>query len=242
MIKVIVNGAKGKMGQETVKAVNSHPELELVCQSDKEDDFSDCLSSSKANVAVDFTTADSSYENVVKIIEAGVHPVIGTTGFTEQQVSELQVMANAKNLGGVIAPNFAIGAVLMMKFAADAAKYMPSAEIVEIHHDRKADYPSGTAVRTGELMTSEKEMSSPLVNERATLEHARGASLKGLRIHSLRLPGVVARQQVILGGLGQTLTIEHNSISRESFMPGVCLACQKVVTADQLYFGLEHLL
>ena len=242
-IRVLVNGAKGRMGQEVVKAVTAAADLELVDQTDLEDDLIARIKASQAQAVVDFTTAAVAFENTRKILEAGVHPVVGTSGLLAEQVAELQQLAEDKGIGGLIAPNFAIGAVLLMKYAQDAAKYLPDVEVIELHHNRKADAPSGTAVMTAQLIAeARQEIPKALVQEKELFEGARGSEVHGVRVHSLRLPGLVAHQEVIFGGTGETLTIRHDSIHRESFMPGVCLACRKVIGTQQLFYGLEHLL
>ena len=242
-IRVLVNGAKGRMGQEVVKAVTAAADLELVDQTDLGDDLIARIKASQAQAVVDFTTAAVAFENTRKILEAGVHPVVGTSGLLAEQVAELQQLAEDKGIGGLIAPNFAIGAVLLMKYAQDAAKYLPDVEVIELHHNRKADAPSGTAVKTAQLIAeARKEIPKALVEEKELFEGARGSKVHGVRVHSLRLPGLVAHQEVIFGGTGETLTIRHDSIHRESFMPGVCLACRKVIGTQQLFYGLEHLL
>ena len=242
-ILVLVNGAKGRMGQEVVKAVTAAPDLELVDQTDLGDDLIARIKASQAQAVVDFTTAAVAFENTRKILEAGVHPVVGTSGLLAEQVAELQQLAEDKGIGGLIAPNFAIGAVLLMKYAQDAAKYLPDVEVIELHHNRKADAPSGTAVKTAQLIAeARKEIPKALVEEKELFEGARGSEVHGVRVHSLRLPGLVAHQEVIFGGTGETLTIRHDSIHRESFMPGVCLACRKVIGTQQLFYGLEYLL
>jgi 4-hydroxy-tetrahydrodipicolinate reductase len=242
-IRVLVNGAKGRMGQEVVKAVTTAADLELVDQTDLGDDLIARIKASQAQAVVDFTTAAVAFENTRKILEAGVHPVVGTSGLLAEQVAELQQLAKDKDIGGLIAPNFAIGAVLLMKYAQDAAKYLPDVEVIELHHNRKADAPSGTAVKTAQLIAeARQEIPKALVEEKELFEGARGSEVHGVRVHSLRLPGLVAHQEVIFGGTGETLTIRHDSIHRESFMPGVCLACRKVIGTQQLFYGLEHLL
>ena len=242
-IRVLVNGAKGRMGQEVVKAVKAAADLELVDQTDLGDDLIARIKASQAQAVVDFTTAAVAFKNTCKILEAGVHPVVGTSGLLTEQVAELQQLAKDKDIGGLIAPNFAIGAVLLMKYAQDAAKYLPDVEVIELHHNRKADAPSGTAVKTAQLIAeARQEIPKALVEETELFEGARGSEVHGVRVHSLRLPGLVAHQEVIFGGTGETLTIRHDSIHRESFMPGVCLACRKVIGTQQLFYGLEHLL
>ncbi|MDD5594281.1 MAG: 4-hydroxy-tetrahydrodipicolinate reductase, partial [Candidatus Margulisbacteria bacterium] len=195
-IKVIVNGAKGKMGQETVKAIQKESDLTLVGQTDIGDDLAQTIRDSGAEVVVDFTNPQSVMGNIRIILENGAHGVIGTTGTTEKEMRDVKALTDKHKVNCLIAPNFAIGAVLMMQFAQEAIKYMPNAEIIEFHHETKVDKPSGTALRTAHLLGKE------------------------VPIHSVRLPGLVAHQEVIFGGLGQTLTIRHDSISRESFMPG----------------------
>ena len=242
-ILVLVNGAKGRMGRETVAAIEGDAELELAGAIDLGDDLAAALAAGGAQVAVDFTVAGAGYENCRRIIAAGVRPVVGTSGFSPDQVSDLQSRCAEKGLGGLIAPNFAIGAVLMMRFAAEAARHMPHVEIIELHHDGKIDAPSGTAVKTAEMIQAARPQAPPpKVTETESAPGARGARSYPVPIHSVRLPGLVAHQEVILGGLGQTLTLRHDSISRDSFMPGVLLAVKRVVELDRLVYGLENLL
>lgn len=221
-IRVAVAGAAGRMGQATCEAVEGAGDMELIARADPALGISlQQALESRPDVLVDFTRPDTALPNALACLEVGVHVVIGTTGFDLDTLREacLRVKANA-----FVAPNFAIGAVLMMRFAAEAAKHMDAAEIVELHHDAKLDAPSGTAVRTAELMAQASGGAPP-------------------PIHSVRLPGLVAHQEVILGALGQTLTIRHDSIDRRSFMPGVLLAVRKVGELSQSpVIGLEHLL
>ncbi len=230
------------MGQEAVKAISAESGLELVAQADLGDDLPAVLRDSGAQVAVDFTTAAVAFDNARTLIECGVRPVIGTSGLLPEQVSELQELCRQQSIGGVIAPNFAIGAVLMMKYAADAAKYLPHVEVIELHHDRKADAPSGTAVKTANLLAEARTQAPIPLDETELIPGARGGKTQGIPVHSIRLPGLVAHQEVIFGGKSETLTIRHDSIHRESFMPGVCLACKKAVELDELVYGLEHVL
>jgi 4-hydroxy-tetrahydrodipicolinate reductase len=242
-IRVLVNGAKGRMGQECVRAVSGDAELELVGGTDLGDDLTATIQQTQAQVVVDFTTAGAGAPNADTILRAGARPVMGTSGFTPEQVNALDRVCREVKLGGVIAPNFAIGAVLMMKFAAEAARHLPHVEIIELHHDQKADAPSGTAVKTAELIAGARpKPPPPKVQEKELAPGARGAGSYPVRIHSVRLPGLVAHQEVLFGGLGQTLSIRHDSIHREGFMPGVVLAVKKVMTLDRLVYGLEHLL
>jgi 4-hydroxy-tetrahydrodipicolinate reductase len=242
MIKVAVIGARGRMGSEVVKAVNEAKDLELVAQLDLGDSL-DALLTSGATVAVDFTTPDSVMANLEFLISHNINAVVGTTGFDDARIAKIEsLLANSKS-GVLIAPNFAIGAVLMMEFATKAAKYFESAEIIELHHPNKVDAPSGTATRTAELMSAaRKEAGLPAMPDATTtsLAGARGATVGDIPVHSVRLRGLVAHQEVLLGGIGETLSIRHDSIDRVGFMPGVLLGVRKVVTHPGLTFGLEN--
>ena len=188
-------------------------------------------------VVVDFSVPESRMKVFSTAISAGARPVVGTACWTDTDITTCRTLCQRHRLGAIIAPNFSIGAVHMMKFAAEAAKHMPSVEIIELHHDRKLDAPSGTAVKTASLIAAargERPMGEP--------HPARGQEFHGVPIHSVRLPGLLAHQQVIFGGLGQTLTLAHDSLSRESFMPGVVLACRRVLELSELVYGLENLL
>ncbi len=242
-IRVLVSGAKGRMGTEVVRAVEEADGLDLAGAIDLGDDLSAAIASTRARVVVDFTQPDSAMANARAIITAGVHPVIGTTGFTQEDIATLERMSAERRLGGLIAPNFAIGAVLLMKFAAEAAKYFPSVEVIELHHDKKLDAPSGTALKTIELIRAATDVEAPRnPDERETIDGARGGRYLGVPVHSVRLPGYVAHEEVLFGGTGQSLSIRHDSLHRESFMPGVVLAVRKVVGLDRLYYGLEQIL
>ncbi|CAN5383957.1 4-hydroxy-tetrahydrodipicolinate reductase [soil metagenome] len=242
MITILLNGAHGRMGQETHKALLLEPELQLVGELGRADDLATAIKNSKAQVVIDFTNPSQVFANTVTIIEAGLHPVIGTTGLTPLQIVELQELCATKKLGGIIAPNFSIGAVLMMRFAAEAAKYFSAAEIIEFHHQDKEDSPSGTAIKTADMIASARQQTPQLKQSREVITGARGALHRSVPIHAVRLAGIVANQQVIFGGKGETLTIQHNTINREAFMPGVILACKKVVQLDKLVYGLEYML
>lgn len=242
MVKVIVNGARGRMGSEAVKAINNDSALELVAECDFGDDLGALIKSSGAQVVVDLTAASAGFSNTQTILNAGACPVIGTSGFRVEQVQELQALATEKQLGGLIAPNFSIGAVLMMKFSAEAAKYLPDAEVIEAHSPQKEESPSGTGIRTAELISAARTKTPVECSDKELIEGARGAELNGVKLHSIRLPGVVAQQTVFFGGLSETLKIEHNSQHRESFMPGICLACKEVVKRKELVYGLEYLM
>ena len=205
-------------------------------------DLQSSIRESGAEVVVDFTAPGAVFGNTEAIIGMGVRPVIGTSGLLPEEVEELKVLATGKKIGGIIAPNFAVGAVLMMKFAAEAAKHLPDVEIIELHHEKKADAPSGTAIKTAAMISVSRGKPSEISRGKEILPGARGARAEEVPIHSVRLPGLVAHQEVLFGGSSQTLSIRHDSIHRESFMPGVCLACRKVMDLDQLVYGLEYLL
>jgi len=242
-IKVLVNGAFGRMGQMTIKAIANHSGLEIVGQTGRDYDLKQAIKDSSAEVVVDFTHPNAVFKNACTIIESGARPVIGTSGLTQEEVQQLQHQCHAAKLGGIIAPNFSLGAVLMMKYAKEIAKWMPHVEIIEMHHDKKADSPSGTAMRSAEMLA---EMMTP--NTSATtitsenVPGARGAQYHGIPIHAIRLPGFLAHQQIIFGNQGETLTLRHDSLDRQCFMPGVCLACEKVMSLDQLVYGLDEIL
>jgi 4-hydroxy-tetrahydrodipicolinate reductase len=242
-IQVLVNGATGRMGQLVVKAIANESALKLVGQLSHHDDLSKEIEKTKAQVVVDFTQAEVVLKNAQTIINAGVHPVIGTSGLLTEQIQQLQTQSAQLKLGGIIAPNFSIGAVLMMKCAQEAAKYFSQVEIIEMHHDGKLDSPSGTAMRSAELIAYARSTTPKQpTNTRETVPGARGASYQHIPVHSIRLPGLVAHQQILFGGLGETLTFKHDSIDRQCFMPGVILACLKVVELKELIYGLESLL
>ena len=252
-IKVIVAGFKGRMGSTAVDMIKNDSELELAALLDpfaaeKEIDgvpvFTDKsdLVGLDAEVWVDFTIPKVAYENTHFALENGFRPVVGTTGFTQEQIADLMTLSADKKLGGLIAPNFAIGAVLM-EFAAKPSKYFPDLEIIELHHDKKKDAPSGTAVKTAELIREARAYKKQgAADEEETLVGARGAEFDGFRIHSVRLPGLVAHQEVIFGAQGEGLTLRHDSYDRISFMSGVNLGIKEVVQREQLVYGLEHLL
>lgn len=243
MIKVGVLGAKGRMGSEVVKAVTDASDLELVAALDQGDSL-DALVSAGAQVVVDFTTPDSVMANLEFLITHGIHSVVGTTGFDDARIAKIKSLLAANPQSAVlIAPNFAIGAVLMMEFATKAAKYFESAEIIELHHPNKVDAPSGTAARTAELMAKARKEAGLGAMPDATstsLDGARGALVGDVPVHSVRLRGLVAHQEVIFGGLGETLTIRHDSIDRAGFMPGVLLGVRSVINHPGLTFGLEN--
>ncbi|OGO91531.1 MAG: 4-hydroxy-tetrahydrodipicolinate reductase [Coxiella sp. RIFCSPHIGHO2_12_FULL_42_15] len=237
-IKVLVNGAFGKMGRVTQEAIRQQNDLLLVGALGREDNLSQTIKETRADIVVDFTLPQTVFSNAQVIIQSGARPVIGTTGLTPQQIDELKKQCQQKKIGGIIAPNFSLGAILMMRYAQDAAKYFNHAEIIEMHHDKKVDAPSGTALKTAEMMAKENK---PFLAPHTDLS-ARGENHKNIQIHSVRLPGLFAHQMVILGGIGETLTIRHDSNDRNAMMPGVCLACRKAMTLNDLIYGLENII
>jgi 4-hydroxy-tetrahydrodipicolinate reductase len=243
MINVGVLGSRGRMGAEVVKAVTEAKDLNLVAALDLGDSL-DELVSTKAQVVVDFTTPDSVMANLEFLIGKGIHVVVGTTGFDDTRIAKVtSLLAANPKVGVLIAPNFAIGAVLMMEFAEKAAKYFESAEIIELHHPNKVDAPSGTAARTADLMSKARKNAGLAAMPDATtssLDGSRGAKVGDVPVHSIRLRGLIAHQEVLLGGPGETLTIRHDSLDRAGFMPGVLLGVRKVVEKQGLTFGLEH--
>ena len=245
MIRVGVLGARGKMGSTVVDAVANAADMEVVAALDIGDSL-DALVANKAEVVVDFTTPDAVMQNLSFLINHGIHGVVGTTGFDEQRIDVLKKqLSKAPNVGLLIAPNFGLGAILMMEFAKKAAPLFESVEIVELHHPNKVDAPSGTAKRTAELISQARiaAKSGPMPDAtRESLDGARGANVGGVPIHSVRARGYVAHQEVIFGGVGETLTIRHDSLDRQSFMPGVLLGIRKVIGAPGLTVGLEHFL
>lgn len=259
MVRVLVTGAAGKMGREVVKAVTAEPDMTVVAAVDPASegktvddglggeievvgDLVQALAAAGPDVMVDFTHPTVVEGNLRIALEAGIDCVVGTTGLSEDTLATL-VESAPEGTTLFMAPNFAIGAVLMMRFAQQAARWMPNVEIIELHHDRKADAPSGTALRTAALIAEARGV-EPSIPGRETelVEGARGAFAAGIATHSVRLPGLVAHQEVIFGAQGQILTVRHDSIDRTSFMPGVVLACRRVGGLSGLVVGLEQLL
>jgi 4-hydroxy-tetrahydrodipicolinate reductase len=243
MIKVGVLGAAGRMGAEVVNAIEVSSDCTLVAALDFRDPL-DQLVTSGAQVVVDFTTPDSVMANLEFLISHNIHAVVGTTGFDDARMSKLKALSAAHpEVGVLIAPNFAIGAVLMMEFAAKAAQFFESAEIIELHHPNKIDAPSGTAARTASLMTDARKGANLAAMPDATstsLPGARGALVGDIPVHSVRLRGLIAHQEVLFGGSGETLSIRHDSLDRAGFMPGVLLGIRSVISRPGVTFGLEH--
>lgn len=248
MINVAVCGANGKMGQEVIKAVEADDNMTLVAKIDiKDGEFAtikDAKNSVKIDVLVDFTQPKSIYKNALYCLNNGVNIVIGTTGLSDEEIDELKNLAQKTGLGCLIAPNFSTGAVLMMKFAQMASKYFDNAEIIELHHNQKKDAPSGTAVKTALMMAGENtNFTTGNCQEVETIKGARGAnSYNNIHIHSVRMPGYIASQEVIFGASGQILTIRHDSMNRECYMDGVLRAVRYVNENHNFVYGLENIL
>ncbi len=267
MIKVLVSGAAGRMGREVVKAVVNDPETQLVGAVDRhlvgrdagelagveaqnvalQDDLATALKASGAEVAVDFSTPQAVKVNIRTMLDCGVSPVVGTTGLKQDDLDEIAGWAEQAKIPVFIAPNFAIGAVLMMRFAAECSKIFDSAEIIEYHHDKKLDAPSGTAFKTAQMMREARggafaHVGGDSEEEGSFAPHSRGGDAGGIAIHSVRLAGYLAHQEVIFGMAGQTLSIRHDTITRECYMPGVLRAVKAVRSLEGLTYGLEKIL
>ncbi len=250
MIKVAVCGACGKMGREVVKAVTEDDTLELVAKIDicggqgVFETIKKALDSTKIDVLVDFTQPKSIFENAKFCLSNEIRPVIGTTGLSDVQIEELKTLSQEKNVSCLIAPNFSTGAVLMMMFSAQAAKYFDNAEIIELHHNQKKDAPSGTAVKTAKMMAEAKEtFAKGNCEEVELIEGSRGGtSYSDIHIHSVRMPGYIASQEVIFGSSGQIFKIRHDSMDRACYMSGVVLAVKHVVKGSDFVYGLENIL
>lgn len=261
MINVVVNGALGRMGSEVVRTVLNEKDMNLVGLADRNGSGKSILNNEgvkleyypsieqvldkvQADVVVDFTRPEVVMENLKIVLKKKTIAVVGTTGFSESDLKEVDKLAKENDTGILIAPNFAMGAILMMKVACEAAKYFPNVEILELHHDKKIDAPSGTAKLTAEKIAQvrSKELANNRVDEIETLKGARGANYDGIHIHSVRLPGFVASQEIIFGSAGETLKIRNDSINRECYMPGVILGCKKMIGVKGLVYGLDKLL
>ncbi|MEU2656326.1 4-hydroxy-tetrahydrodipicolinate reductase [Streptomyces sp. NPDC007325] len=244
-LRVAVLGARGRIGSEAVKAVEAAEDMELVAALGRGDELG-TLAEKGAQVVVELTTPDSVMANLEYCVGHGIHAVVGTTGWTEDRLARLDGwLAASPETGVLIAPNFSIGAVLTMKFAQLAAPYFESVEVVELHHPNKVDAPSGTATRTAQLIAKARAEAGlgPQPDATATaLDGARGADVDGVPVHAVRLRGLLAHQEVLLGGEGETLTVRHDSLHHASFMPGVLLGARRVVSTPGLTFGLEHFL
>lgn len=256
MIRVLVNGAFGRMGSEVVRTVAAEPGLELAGGVDIHGegralpegkpvftDLAAALETVTPDVVVDFTRPDVVMESLRIVLGRGVRAVVGTTGFTPERLAEVKALAEDNHTAALIVPNFALGAVVMIKLAAEAAKYFSDVEIIEKHHDQKLDAPSGTALLTAQKIAAVREAHKQgHPEEKETLAGSRGGDYEGIRIHSLRLPGYVASQEVVFGSRGETLKIINDPVNRECYMPGVVLACKKISSREGLVYGLDKLL
>ena len=256
--KVLVAGFTGAMGQKAVNLVNSLDNFELVAgmspTATNDPQKYNLPAGAKiyqslaeipdlaADIWIDFTTPKAVYDNVKFALEHHISPVVGTTGMSDEQEAELIKISQKEKVGGLIAPNFGMSAVLLMKFAKEAAKYFPDAEIIEMHHADKKDAPSGTALATAKMIAKNRPEHETAPDEVETLENVRGGDYQGIQIHSVRLPGYIAHEQVLFGGPGEALTIRQDSFDRESFMGGVKVALEKVDQLDELVVGLENIL
>ncbi|PSL50525.1 dihydrodipicolinate reductase [Salsuginibacillus halophilus] len=262
-VRIILAGPRGKMGREAVDLISNTSHFTFVAALDHRyggsslkdiegmpsldvpvyGEADTCFSEVEADVLIDLTTPDVGRVHMDKALDHYIRPVIGTTGFSDEDIERIRAKAEEKALGAIIAPNFAVGAILMMKFSQMAAKYFQDVEIIEKHHDQKLDAPSGTAVKTAKLIDEVREKKAQgHPEEKEELAGARGADYEGMHIHSMRLPGLIAHQEVVFGGEGQTLTIQHDSMNRASFMPGVRLAVDAVMQLDTLVYGLENVM
>lgn len=251
LIKVAICGACGKMGQEVIKAVAVNDEMELTAKIDlicigegTYDSIEKAIEAAQIDVMVDFTQPDSVYENAKLCLNRGIRPVIGTTGLKDEQINELNLLSKEKGLGCLIAPNFTTGAVLMMMFAKQASKFFDNAEIIELHHNQKKDAPSGTAIKTAQLMAEANDsFAKGNCEEIEMIQGARGGkSYSDIQIHSVRMPGYIASQEVIFGAPGQILKIRHDSMDRTCYMKGVLMAIKHVAKNNEFVYGLEKIL
>lgn len=264
MLKVVINGAVGKMGLEAVKAVSADTELKLIGVLGRntsigedigklafgkeigltvENDIDALLKKLKPDIFLDITNSESGFKAITKALNFGINCVTGSTGFSQEELNKIKSLTEEKNLTTIIAPNFSIGAVLMMKFSQMAGKYFDDVEIIEMHHEKKKDAPSGTAIKTAEMIiTNKNEYNNKRPDNFEILEGSRGGKLENINIHSIRLPGFVATQEVIFGGLGQTFSIKHQTINREAYMPGLIFTLKKSSELKGYIYGLESII
>lgn len=261
--RIIVNGACGRMGNEVVKTVVNDTEDQLVGAFDQknikediiaelglkgyeiliQDNLEQLINDSNPDVIIDFTSPEIVMDNIEIGLKSNVHMIVGTTGITEADMKKIKNLSENNDANILVAPNFAIGAVLLMEFAREASEYLPDVEIIELHHDQKIDSPSGTSIKTAELINEKRiNQDKKSVDEIEKMKGARGANKDGVHIHSVRLPGLIAHQEVIFGGEGQSLKIRHDSYDRSSFMPGVRLALKKITDINNFVYGLEKII
>ncbi|MER2088967.1 MAG: 4-hydroxy-tetrahydrodipicolinate reductase [Sporosarcina sp.] len=263
-IKVVIAGARGRLGSAALHSILNAPNMEVVAVLDYKYEgqylhgtvvndeaggipiytsLENLVAATRPDVLLDLTDPDAVFKNVHDAITLGIRPVVGTSGLSKENISLLTELASKNRIGGIIAPNFSIGAVLMMKFSAIAARYLGDVEILEMHHDKKVDAPSGTAVKTAEMIKEVREAHKQgHPEEKEHQAGARGADFEGMKIHSIRLPGLLAHQEVMLGGEGELLSIRHDSFDRSSFMPGILMAIHNVMERKDLVYGLENII
>lgn len=244
MIRVCVSGRTGKMGQEVIRAVNLASDMELAATAGREDNLAEIVVSCGVDVVVDFTHPSTVFDNVINIVRAGKHAVVGTTGLSHSEIEQINSEARSQGVGVLIAPNFSLGAVLAMKCAADIARYFKQASILEYHHDEKADAPSGTAIHTAEYILAHAGAMNPpkIKSEERYASQSLGVDIGNIPVHAVRLPGFIASQEIVFGGQGETIHIRHDSMSRECFIPGVLLAVRKISSCRGVVIGLEDIL
>ncbi len=248
MLNIAVCGANGKMGQEVVKAVNNSEDMKLVAQIDifngQFKTIEEAKKATNIDVLIDFTQPDSIYQNALYCLNNNIKIVIGTTGLSDDQIAELRKISEEKKVSCLIAPNFSTGAILLMKFAQMASKYFNNAEIIELHHNQKKDAPSGTAVKTALMMSEANEdFTKGNCPEKETIDGSRGGvSYNNIHIHSIRMPGYIASQEVLFGANGQVMSLRHDSMNRECYMDGVLLATRYVANNNEFIYGLENII
>ena len=238
--RILVNGAAGKMGVIACEALENHPDFELVARCNRQDNLTFAINDTQAQAVIDLTEPASVLANTMAILEAKARPIIGTTGLTESQISDLSSQCDIQKIGCIIAPNFSIGALLLMHCAQQIARLMPECEIIESHHPQKKDAPSGTSLKTAALICEARQ--GVASSARAGNPLALGYTDAQVPIHSIRLPGILADETVIFGNTGETLSIAHQTLSRDAFKPGILLACGHIMTLNRLVYGLEGLL
>ena len=247
-IRIIINGINGKMGRVVKKGITAQSDLKLVAGTGRRDDLAKIIEKTHANVVIDFTTPQSAFHNAELIIQSGARPIIGTTGLTLKEITILNKQCRAKKLGGIVAPNFSIGAVLMMRYAKEAAYYFPDVEIIEMHHPKKIDIPSGTAIKTAQMINTTRfskkdKFFKDHARSRGEIKQdipTRGEIKQDIPIHSVRISGLFSHQSVIFGRNSETLTIRYDSMDRNCTLPGLFLACHKVTELNYLVYGLEN--
>lgn len=239
MTNILINGSSGRMGGIAEKAIAQSSEFRLVGKTGRADNLAEAIQTLKPDIVIDLTSAESVYQNTLTILENGVRAVVGTSGLVNSDIESLKKICETKQLGCLIVPNFSLGALLMMHFSKEAAKYFAWAEILEAHHENKRDAPSGTAIATAQAISEVRKNAALPVETQETFPKARGAEVDSVPVHAIRLPGYIASQEVIFGSPGETLKISHNTINRDCYMPGILLACRQVMKLSSLRYGLS---